>query len=115
MAKNRKGGGRVGAVRGRTQFQLPNGHYAKRDTRTGEILSVKADLKPYKGIVKEKPQQQPSPLHEAPRRALTSSRKPFPPLHAWEWSIRRHHVSKGRPAAAPETAATATTSHLHHG
>lgn len=55
MAKNRaKGGGRRGAVRNRTQFQLPSGHYAKRDTRTGDIISVKADLKPYKGVVKEK-------------------------------------------------------------
>lgn len=55
MAKNgRKGGGRRGAVRGRTQFLLPNGHYAKRDRQTGEILAIKADLKPFKGVVKEK-------------------------------------------------------------
>lgn len=55
MAKNgAKGGGRRGAIRNRTQFQLPSGHYAKRDARTGEIISVKADLKPYKGVVREK-------------------------------------------------------------
>jgi hypothetical protein len=81
MAKNRKTGGRIGAVRGRTQFQLPNGHYAKRDARTGEILSVKADLKPYKGIVKEKPAPQ------AP--AKPTVRITFPRLGAWEWGVRR--------------------------
>lgn len=50
MAKN-VGGRRIGAIRGRTQFMLPNGHYAKRDRRTGEILSVKADLTPYRNVV----------------------------------------------------------------
>ena len=60
MAKNgAKGGGRKGAIRGRTQFLLPNGHYAKRDRKTGEILSIKADTKPYKGVVKETGQAQP--------------------------------------------------------
>ena len=52
MAKN-KGGRRVGAIRGRTQFMLPNGHYAKRDRQTGEILSIKADKKPYKNVIIE--------------------------------------------------------------
>jgi hypothetical protein len=33
---------------------LPNGHYAKRDRRTGEVLSVKADLKPYKNVIIER-------------------------------------------------------------
>ncbi|HEU0166044.1 MAG TPA: hypothetical protein VFQ54_13435 [Thermomicrobiales bacterium] len=60
MAKNKgNGGGRVGAVRGRTQFQLPDGHYAKRDRWTGEILAIKADLKPFKGIVRERPEELP--------------------------------------------------------
>lgn len=55
MARNiGKGGGRRGAIRGRTQFLLPNGHYAKRDRQTGEILAIKADLKPFKGVVREK-------------------------------------------------------------
>jgi hypothetical protein len=59
MAKNgAKGDGRKGAIRGRTQFLLPNGHYAKRDRKTGAIISVKADTKPYKGIVKEVGQSQ---------------------------------------------------------
>lgn len=53
MAKN-KGGRRVGAIRGRTQFMLPDGHYAKRDRRTGEILSIKADKKPYRNVVIER-------------------------------------------------------------
>ena len=53
MAKN-KGGRRVGAIRGRTQFMLPNGHYAKRDRRTGEILSIKADKKPYRNVIIER-------------------------------------------------------------
>lgn len=53
MAKN-KGGRRIGAIRGRTQFMLPDGHYAKRDRHTGEILSIKADKKPYKNIVIER-------------------------------------------------------------
>jgi hypothetical protein len=53
MAIN-KGGRRVGAIRGRTQFRLPSGHYAKRDRRTGEILSIKADKKPYKNVIIER-------------------------------------------------------------
>jgi len=59
MAKNGgPGGGRRGAIRGRTQFRLPSGHYAKRDRRTGEILAIKADLKPFKNVVKEKDNDQ---------------------------------------------------------
>ncbi|HWV25386.1 MAG TPA: hypothetical protein VNZ58_14455 [Thermomicrobiales bacterium] len=53
MAKN-TGKGRRGAIRGRTQFRLPSGHYAKRDRRTGEILAIKKDMKPFKGVVMEK-------------------------------------------------------------
>jgi hypothetical protein len=65
MATNsRNGRGRRGAIRGRTQFKLPNGHYAKRDRQTGEILSIKADLKPYKGII----------IEEAPDATLPVSR-----------------------------------------
>ena len=41
----------MGAVRGRTQFRLPNGHYAKVDRTTGKIVSIKADRAPYKGVV----------------------------------------------------------------
>jgi hypothetical protein len=52
MAINRpNGGGRRGAIRNRTQFRLPNGHYAKVNRATGQIIAVKADRKPYKGVV----------------------------------------------------------------
>jgi len=59
MAKNGgPGGGRRGAIRGRTQFRLPNGHYAKRNRLTGEILAFKADLKPFRNVVREKDNDQ---------------------------------------------------------
>jgi hypothetical protein len=52
MARNlTTGHGRRGAIRGRYQFRLPNGRYAKVDRTTGRVLSVKADRKPYKGVV----------------------------------------------------------------
>ncbi|MGI8404042.1 MAG: hypothetical protein ACR2OE_04630 [Thermomicrobiales bacterium] len=74
MAKNgRKGGGRRGAIRGRTQFLLPNGHYAKRDRQTGEILAIKADLKPFKGVVMEK---QPVQQHDN-HNSLPESRQAY--------------------------------------
>lgn len=71
MAKN-KGGRRIGAIRGRTQFMLPNGHYAKRDRRTGEILSIKADLKPYKNVVIERdPASIDTPTTQEPLRIIS--------------------------------------------
>ena len=55
MAKNPpKGAGRRGAVTQRSQFQAPNGHWVKRDTKTGRILDQKADKAPFKGVRKEK-------------------------------------------------------------
>jgi hypothetical protein len=55
LAKNPpKGPGRRGAVKGRSQFKGPGGHPVKRDTKTGRILDVKADLKPFKGVRREK-------------------------------------------------------------
>jgi len=55
MAKNPPPGpGRRGAGKGRSQFIGPGGHPVKRDTATGRILDVKADLKPFKGVRKEK-------------------------------------------------------------
>ncbi|MGC4193203.1 MAG: hypothetical protein QM589_18810 [Thermomicrobiales bacterium] len=54
MAKNgSKGGGRKGAIKQRSQFQHPNGRFVKRDTKTGRILDVKADGKPFKSVRKE--------------------------------------------------------------
>ena len=54
MAKNTGVGRRIGAVSGRSQFVLPGGNSAKRDSQTGRILSVKSDKAPYKGVRKEK-------------------------------------------------------------
>ena len=55
MASNEpKGKGRKGSVKGRSQFLGPLGKFVKRDTKTGRILDVKADKKPFKGVRKEK-------------------------------------------------------------
>ena len=54
MSKNTGKGFRQGAVTGRTQFQRPDGHWQKRDERTGEMMEVKSsDDTPFKGIAKE--------------------------------------------------------------
>jgi hypothetical protein len=56
MAKNPPAGDnhRKGAVRGRSQVEMPNGHYVKRDTKTGQFMDVKSDKTPFKGVRKEK-------------------------------------------------------------
>lgn len=61
MAKNKPYGDnrRVGAVKGRTQFQRTDGLWVKRDSQTGQFMDVKSDSKPFKGITKEK-QKSPS-------------------------------------------------------
>lgn len=53
MAVNTGDGHRIGAVRGRTQFQRPDGLWQKRDEATGELLEVKDDGEPFKGVAKE--------------------------------------------------------------
>ncbi|ULG72399.1 hypothetical protein [Macrococcus brunensis] len=55
MAKNgEKGNGRKGAVKQRSQFYNPvTKKYVKRNTITGEIMNVKSDGKPFKGVSKE--------------------------------------------------------------
>lgn len=53
MAKNTGDGFRKGAVTGRTQFQRPDGNWQKRDERTGQVMEVKDDGKPFKGVAKE--------------------------------------------------------------
>ena len=53
MAMNTGKGYRRGAVTARTQFRRPDGHYQKRDERTGHLMSVKDDGKPYNGVAKE--------------------------------------------------------------
>ena len=57
MAKNPPvgDGHRKGAVKGRSQTQMPSGHYVKRDTSTGRFMDVKTtDKTPFKGVRKEK-------------------------------------------------------------
>ena len=51
MAKNTGNGGRVGAVKDRSQFLTKNGVYLKRDS-DGKFLSGKTSG-PYKGVTKE--------------------------------------------------------------
>lgn len=55
MAKNgRKGGGRVGAVKGRSQRKNPKtGTWTKRDTSTGRFTSVKKSGGSFKGVRRE--------------------------------------------------------------
>ena len=56
MAKNgEKGNGRIGAIKGRSQFQTPNGNWAKRNDETGRIMDQKtSSTTPFKGVRKEK-------------------------------------------------------------
>ncbi|MCA0255597.1 MAG: hypothetical protein LCH47_03235 [Proteobacteria bacterium] len=53
MGKNTGDGYRKGAVTGRTQFERQDGHYQKRDERTGEFMEVKQSPGPFKGVAKE--------------------------------------------------------------
>ena len=56
MAKNAPigDGHRVGAVKGRSQTKLPSGHWVKRNSVTGQFMSIKSDKAPFKGVRKEK-------------------------------------------------------------
>lgn len=51
MAKNTGNGTRSGAVKGRSQFENPNGTYSKRDTKTGKIIG-NSETK-WKGVTDE--------------------------------------------------------------
>ena len=53
MAKNTGNNFRRGAVTGRTQFQRHDGHFQKRDERTGQFMEVKGGQTPFKGVAKE--------------------------------------------------------------
>jgi hypothetical protein len=53
MARNTGNGFRIGAVRDRTQFQRPEGHWQKRDDSNGRFMEVKQSSGPYKGVAKE--------------------------------------------------------------
>jgi hypothetical protein len=56
VAKNKPTGDnrRIGTVRQRSQLQSPNGHWVKRDDKTGRFMDVKSDEKPFKGVRREK-------------------------------------------------------------
>ncbi|MCK1248879.1 hypothetical protein ACRPMK_05830 [Streptococcus uberis] len=50
-----KGGGRNGAVKGRSQSYNPKtGLFTKRDTSTGKFIDVKTSGGKFKGVRKEK-------------------------------------------------------------
>lgn len=53
MAKNTGDDYRKGAVTGRTQFERPDGHFQKRDERTGEFMEVKQSPGKFKGVAME--------------------------------------------------------------
>lgn len=53
MARNTGSGFRRGAVTGRTQYRRDDGHFQKRDERSGKFMEVKDDGKPFKGVAKE--------------------------------------------------------------
>lgn len=53
MAKNTGEGLRRGAVTARTQTKRAHGNWQKRDERTGRLMQVKDDGKPFKGVAKE--------------------------------------------------------------
>lgn len=52
MAKNTGKNARKGAVKGRSEFQLPNGQWMKRNTDTGRFMNVSPN--PHKGVTNEK-------------------------------------------------------------
>lgn len=52
MAKNTGKGRRNGAVRKRSEFQMPSGDWAKRNKDTGRIMNVSP--KQHKGVRNEK-------------------------------------------------------------
>ena len=52
--ENRGESYRKGSVKDRSQIQNPKtGQWVKRDTETGELIDVKEDGKPFKGVAKE--------------------------------------------------------------
>lgn len=53
MATNTGNGFRRGAVTARTQFQRSDGLWQKRDERSGQLMQVKDDGKPFKGVARE--------------------------------------------------------------
>ena len=55
MAKNGEPGkGRIGAVKGRSQLQGPNGNWIKRDSTTGRFLDQKPVAKHLSKVFEKK-------------------------------------------------------------
>jgi len=44
---------RRGSVTGRTQFERHEGHFQKRDERTGQFMEVKQTAGKFKGVARE--------------------------------------------------------------
>ncbi len=53
MAVNTGKGYRIGAVKGRTQFQHGNGDWQKRSETGGQFMERKSSEGPFKGVAKE--------------------------------------------------------------
>jgi hypothetical protein len=53
MGKNTGEGFRRGAIKGRTQFERPDGLFQKRNETTGEFMEVKQTPGAFKGVAKE--------------------------------------------------------------
>lgn len=53
MATNTGKNYRRGSVTARTQYRRDDGHWQKRDERTGQFMQVKDDGEPFKGVAKE--------------------------------------------------------------
>ena len=53
MGKNTGEGYRQGAVKGRTQFERPDGNYQKRNEGNGQFMEVKQSPGAFKGVAKE--------------------------------------------------------------
>ena len=54
MATNTGKGYRHGEVRDRSQVQVPNGNWIKRDDSTGRFMDQKQNGEPFKGVRREK-------------------------------------------------------------
>ncbi|WP_324628060.1 hypothetical protein [Bacillus cereus] len=58
MAKNGEPGkGRIGAVKGRSQLQGPNGNWIKRDSATGRFLDQKQVVQHLSKVLEKKSNQ----------------------------------------------------------
>lgn len=72
MAKNTGRGSRRGSVNDRTQFQTPNGNWAKRDRNTGRIMDQKTTGGPFKPVRYLPPKATPNRPGSSVARGLNS-------------------------------------------